>query len=313
MKAVVLERNKMIGRKIARVMSCAGLSVLIAETPEEANAHLHDASVLAADAFDVDLVARALRDHENLKGMLWTAEPMVRIIRLLKEQPRLSNVLARPSFDEGPRHWELLMTSRRLARPDTSAPPLAGYLGWGCTGFKESISESSRISHAVGKVQDFIRRLGAPGRISDMFGELSHELLMNALYAAPADKRGHARFAHDRKAKVSLPANEAATLRMASDGALLCIQVTDPFGRLERRHLVNGLARGLKDGTMDQTGGGAGLGMVLCHNATIVLICDVVAGTSTEVTGFFDLDLNLREFRSQAKSLHFFHAQSGGD
>ncbi|HET6612862.1 MAG TPA: hypothetical protein VFG83_12770 [Kofleriaceae bacterium] len=313
MNAVVLERNKMIGRKIARVMSCAGLSVLIAETPEDALAHLAGSQVLAADAFDIDVVSRGLRDHEHLQGLLWTAEPMVRIIRLLKDQPRLSNVLSRQSFEHAPRHWELLMAARRLVRPDSGAPPLAGYLSWGCTGFKEAITDSAQIAPAVGKVQDFIRRLGAPGRISDMFGELSHELLMNAIYAAPADDHGRARFAHDRKAKVTLSAKEGALLRMASDGALLCIQVTDPFGRLERRHVVGGLARGLKDGTMDHTGGGAGLGMVLCHNATTVLICDVVTGTRTEVTGFFDLDLNLREFRSKAKSLHFFHAKSGGE
>jgi len=35
---------------------------------------------------------------------------------------------------------------------------------------------------------------------------------------------------------------------------------------------------------------------------------DVVAGKHTEVTGVFELDLNLREFRTQAKSLHFFQA-----
>jgi hypothetical protein len=38
------------------------------------------------------------------------------------------------------------------------------------------------------------------------------------------------------------------------------------------------------------------------------LIYDVVPGQKTEVTGLFDLDLNLREFRTQAKSLHFFTA-----
>jgi hypothetical protein len=36
------------------------------------------------------------------------------------------------------------------------------------------------------------------------------------------------------------------------------------------------------------------------------MLFDVSRGQRTEVTGLFDLDLNLREFRTQAKSLHYF-------
>jgi hypothetical protein len=38
------------------------------------------------------------------------------------------------------------------------------------------------------------------------------------------------------------------------------------------------------------------------------MVFDVVRGKRTEVTGIFDLDLNLREFRTQGKSLHYFEA-----
>jgi hypothetical protein len=69
-----------------------------------------------------------------------------------------------------------------------------------------------------------------------------------------------------------------------------------------------GLARGLKGGQMDQSHGGAGLGMTVCHNSTVAMLYDVTRGQKTEVTGIFDLDLNLREFRTQAKSLHYFEA-----
>jgi len=59
---------------------------------------------------------------------------------------------------------------------------------------------------------------------------------------------------------------------------------------------------------MDTSHGGAGLGMMVCHNSTAAMFFDVAAGKHTEVTGVFELDLNLREFRTQAKSLHFFSA-----
>jgi hypothetical protein len=57
---------------------------------------------------------------------------------------------------------------------------------------------------------------------------------------------------------------------------------------------------------MDQSQGGAGLGMTVCHNASSAMIFDVVRGQHTEVTALFELDMNLREFRTQARSLHFW-------
>ena len=77
--------------------------------------------------------------------------------------------------------------------------------------------------------------------------------------------------------------------------------VTDSKGRF-----VDGLTRGLARGEMDQSHGGAGLGMMICHNASSAMIFDVARGRHTEVTAMFELDLNLREFRTQARSLHFW-------
>ena len=51
---------------------------------------------------------------------------------------------------------------------------------------------------------------------------------------------------------------------------------------------------------------GAGLGMVVCHNCTVAMFFDVARNRRTEVTGIFDLDLGQRDFRTLAKSLHFF-------
>ena len=99
-------------------------------------------------------------------------------------------------------------------------------------------------------------------------------------------------------------------MRVGCDGVRLHMQVTDPFGRLERAHVFGGLARGFQGGQMDQRQGGAGLGMLVCHNATAGLMYDVIRGKKTEVTGFFDLDLNLRAFRGQGKSLHFFQSSA---
>jgi hypothetical protein len=48
--------------------------------------------------------------------------------------------------------------------------------------------------------------------------------------------------------------------------------------------------------------------MMVCHNNSSAMFFDVVKGRSTEVTALLDLDMNLRELRTQAKSLHFWSA-----
>ena len=48
--------------------------------------------------------------------------------------------------------------------------------------------------------------------------------------------------------------------------------------------------------------------MMVCHNSSSAMFFDVVRGKHTEVTAMFELDMNLRELRTQAKSLHFWSA-----
>jgi len=236
--------------------------------------------------------------------VLWTAEPMKLSLRHLVETSRISHVLGRRDFESPPRAWEVLMVARRFVSAATA--PLAGFLDWGFSHVELDVRSTADRDEAVMRIGEFVAGLGVPRRIVDMFGELGHELLMNAIYDAPVDQAGRAKYAGDRKADVRLLDHERPIVRLACDGSNLVLQVRDPFGRLERRHVVDGLARGLAGGEQDRSHGGAGLGMMVCHNSTSGLFFDVAPGRSTEVTALFELDMNLRELRTQAKSLHFW-------
>lgn len=267
--------------------------------------------MLAADAFDGDLVLDAVRLRPSLRALLWTGEPLKRSLRYLLESPSISNVLGRRDFDSPPRAWELAMVIRRLVDAAGEPPPLAAYMAWGFSSLELAVGTTAGRDEAVARVQEFITALQVPKRIAEMFGELAHELLMNAMYDAPVNAAGEPRFAQDRKADVALASGEQAILRVATDGNQVALQVRDPFGRLERRHVMDGLARGLAGGELDTSHGGAGLGMMVCHNASAAMFFDVIRGQVTEVTATFELDLNLREFRTQAKSLHYFERPPG--
>ena len=313
MHAVILERNKLVGRKVARLFLAVGATAETIEEPAQATPLLDEADVLCADTFDADYVAEQVRSRKKLHGMLWTAEPLKRSLRHLVETTRIDHVFGRRDFESAPRAWEVLMVARRMVERGAhagalvgAAPPLSAFVDWGHSLLELDVRTTGDRDEAVMRIGEAIARLQVPRRIIDMFGELGHELLMNAIYDAPVDASGRPKYAQDRKADVRLSDDERPTVRLACDGSNLVLQVRDPFGRLERRHVFDGLARGLAGGEMDRSHGGAGLGMMVCHNSSSAMFFDVVPAKHTEVTALFELDMNLRELRTQAKSLHFW-------
>jgi hypothetical protein len=303
-QAVVLERNKLVNRRICRVLGCAGFDARGYEEPEKVDAAtLGDPSLIVGDAFDGDLVMRWLRERTQTRAILYTGEPLDRLLGKALEEPRLVALVGRPSFEVPPREDDLLHIARRTLAPDSA--PFEAHLAWGASGFAYTLTDAPERDAAVKEVIAFVGRLGAPKRVGEMLGELAHELVMNALYDAPVDASGAPRFAHDRKAEIKLGTEDAALLRVASDGVRVALEVTDRFGRLERKHVFGGLVRALKSGQMDTAGGGAGLGMMVAYRSTTALFYDVERGRRTRVTGLFDLDLNLREFRLLPKTIHF--------
>jgi hypothetical protein len=304
MHVVILERNKLVGRKVARLFMAAGTSAVTIEEPAALPAVLDGADVLCADSFDGDLVAEQIRARPGVRGVLWTAEPLRRSLRYLVETSTIDHVVGRRDFESPPRAWEIAMLARRLQ--GVPAAPLSAYLDWGFTALDIDVRATSDRDAATGRIHDFVAALGVPRRVAEMFAELGDELLMNAMYDAPVDAAGRPKYAADRKAQIALAAHERPALRIATDGTRLVLQVRDPFGRLERRHVFEALARGLASGEQDRSHGGAGLGMMVCHNASSALFFDVVVNRHTEVTALFELDINLREFRTSAKSLHFW-------
>lgn len=308
MQVVVFERNRQVARRVARQFLVLGVEVAIVEEPAQLAAALPGAQLLCADSFDGDAVLEAVRTHPGLRGLLWTAEPARRSMRFLTESAAISHLCGRRDFESTPRPWELLLVARRLLAREPMAIPREAYLDWGHSSFAATVASTAERDSVVAAVQDKVLALQVPRRVAEMFGELTHELVMNAMYDAPVDAQGRPKYAANRKAELKLEEHERPTVWLGTDGSRLVLQIADRFGRLQRHHVVDGLARGLAGGEMDQSHGGAGLGMMVCHNSAAVLVFDVRRGARTEVTAMFELDLNLREFRTQARSIHYFES-----
>jgi hypothetical protein len=161
--------------------------------------------------------------------------------------------------------------------------------------------------------------LGIPQRQVERITEVTYELLMNAMYDAPVDAQGRPRYAFDRKKAITLAEIEAPVVRLGSDGLLMVVEVTDPFGLLSRKHIVRGLLRGRRAGesvdgeVVDASHGGAGLGLFKVYSSSAALLTEVHHRQLTRVLSVHDLDVTPRELRTLPCSLHLFDVPPSHD
>ena len=308
-RVVLLERNRVLSARIARVLGAADAlgPVAIVDDPRALAPHqLGPARLIACDAHDLDVAIGWLGHAPRARLVVWSGESTVPLIARAARHEALSNLVGWPSFDSMPRAWELLYVARRLL--GEPAPPLRELLPWGAAHTKFRPHTTAELESTVAAVLDLSERAGASPRSALRISEAAHELLMNAMYDAPVDQYGEKRFAFERQRAIELAPEEAPTLRFATDGSKLTVEVVDPFGRLERHTLFAGIARGAAENgaTLDASGGGAGLGLARIFGSGSALFVDVVPGERTSVTLVLDLDVRVREARLVPTSLHWF-------
>lgn len=314
-RVAVLDANRTVAQRVGRVLRAAsGLSEVVVEAdPASLRGSLDDDPLLlACDASDIDIALDwTTRRYRNMSVVAWSNGDMAPLLAAARQNPRLVSILGWPSFASMPRPWELAMATRRIIDTESVSPRLGELFTWGSTVARFRPRTSGERDAAVHEVSSLSERAGASARIAQRVSEVAHEMLMNAMYDAPVDESGYPRYAHDRKQELSLEDHEVPTFRLATDGINIALQVVDPFGRLRRRHVLDGIARGRSAATsegpaIDTSNGGAGLGLYRIYSQSTVMITDVDPGAFTSVTAFFDLDVNPREARTLPVSLHMF-------
>lgn len=313
----VLDRNRTVLSRVTRVVrAAAGLARVAAEAdPATLRGQLAaDTQLLLCESEDLELVLdwTAAR-FPHARVVTWSPGPMAPAIGAARESARLVSVLGWPPFLSMPRPWELALAARACLQLHRSPLRLGELFAGAPVGVKYRPRTSAQRDAVTAELSALAERAGAAGRMIGRIGEACHELLMNAMYDAPVDHYGHARYAHDRRADISLDEHEVPTARLTTDGTLLAVQVSDPFGRLTRAQVLAGLRRGQAaaegagaEHIIDASHGGAGLGLWKIYAAATSTIVEIVAGQSTTVTAVFDLDLGARETRTLPPSLHLF-------
>ena len=208
----------------------------------------------------------------------------------------LTNFIAK---NGGIREEELLITMHKLLTGEFFG--MAQYLTHGTIPVERTIASSCERPEALGALVTFLQACLVSGRFVELARNAADELLMNALFRAPA------------KASINLDAgepegNHPVTFQYACDGRHVSISVSDAYGSLTEERLFGFLGRCFSNDDYqvpdDTTGGG--LGLYVAFRCADQFVVNIAKGSRTEVICLIDIRGHLRDFEGRSKSFHLF-------
>jgi len=219
-------------------------------------------------------------------------------IHALESYTALSHVMT-SALLESPRactHLAALM--ERLA-----VGPEQMLLGAGATGRLALLAAADRRSNRLERMADFFAKHNVSERTIAATLEVAEELVMNALYDAPSEA-GYFTRPRQRVENVELPPELACEISYGLDDQMVFVRVRDHFGSLSQARLVQVLARcNTRTVTLDESRGGAGLGLWRVFAAASAVAISVVPGVLTEIL----VGIAMRNTPACPKQLHAVH------
>jgi len=206
------------------------------------------------------------------------------VVELLRRTAE--HLISDPEGDEA----ELVTTSVKVLTGDLFG--IEKYLAWGARIEDRDIDGYDAKRTALEDIGAFAKEAGARRSLIGRIESVVDELMMNALYDAPAVGRTGA----------------PARLRFGTDGRFLAVSVEDRYGRLARSDIVDHVNRARREkgrprDEAEAEGAGLGLYFIVAHATRI--IANVDEGQRTEMICLFDLRQSGSE-ATGARSLHFF-------
>lgn len=309
-KALCVTRDSTLRRTLKRTLSAAGARVEMRESLDvgdlgKANLILIDrgCQALAQDR----MLLEALRNDGKV---IFLGESLAddNVIDLLRGA-NLDHLIGDASAPSS----ELLVTSVKLLSGDLFG--LEKYLSWGVTVHEHAVSTYAEKRDALGSVAGHARGIGGRRSVVTRIESVADELLMNALYDAPAARDGIGAVTRIQSAGGigSMVADRAALIRFAADGKTFALSVQDEYGELKKDMILDHLARARSEGgrprPQNDPRSGAGLGLYFILSSVTRFIANVDTGSRTEIICLFDLD-RVEENARGAQSLHIFTQDS---
>ncbi|MCP4446095.1 MAG: hypothetical protein GY811_12220 [Myxococcales bacterium] len=226
-------------------------------------------------------------------------------VQLMRQQP-FDNVIDTSDPDES----EIVATSAKLLTGDIFG--LDKYLSWGTETRTGQVHSYEEKRTALEQVTEFASEIGARRKILSRIENVTDELLMNAIYNAPAAAKAGQAGQDNLEFEVGPnqapdPNSKPATITYACDGRYFGVSVVDYYGELRKKGILDNLLRARESGGRPRAGGsGAGLGIFFVLASASRYVANIQQGVKTEVICLFDMRQTGREPHTCAGSLHIF-------
>lgn len=294
-RAICVSRDAGVRQVVSAALAGAGVTV-----------EHHDTMPAETDGATLIVVDKATRERAG-DALRSVAIPVVVVGDDLDDDGLITLMIEAPVShlvgDPGSR--DLGITSEKLVSGDLFG--LEKYLAPGTRVGERAINSEAAKRTAITEVCAWAEGVGARRPIVHRLASVVDELLMNALIDAPRESQPT--LAYTPGGTID-PLQQRVMLRWGSDGTQLAVSVTDGFGALRQRDVIDHVRRARDErGRPNSDDPGAGLGLYLVLANVASLIVNVDPNRRTEVICLFDLVRDgRRAITSHVRSLHVFSA-----
>jgi hypothetical protein len=308
-RTICITSNLALRKVLRRTLSASGSEVEFADGCDD---------VLAREGPSVDLIVVDDAGHrEGLGAFLERVGGTTKVV-LLGDPETFIELLRKEGVDHligrdgDPEEDELVVTSVKLLRGDLFG--VEKYLTWGVPIHAREIASYDEKRAAIREVTELAKEMGCRRQLVARVETVTDELLMNALYDAPASRYGcRPLFQGKGRPGAGPVTDQVAQLRFGCDGRYFAVAVRDSFGELRKGAILDHLERARDMKGLPRVGGeegGGGLGLYFILNSVSRFIANIEPGQATEVICLFDLRGSVRDYFYRAKSLSIFVARA---
>jgi hypothetical protein len=222
-------------------------------------------------------------------------------VTALETYPWLSHVVHTPllSMERGRAHFDTLI-ERAISTHDTCT------IANNAIGRTAMLASASKRASRFDRMREYLQEQNVSERLITTLLDVGEELVMNALYNAPFEAGFFGSAPRSRADDVELPPDRACEISYGVDDSTVFLRVRDTFGALKRSRLVEVLSRCASEGVvLDESRGGAGLGMWRIFTSASAVSITVVPGVVTEITVVIGKKDSRRIARPLAIDLYF--------
>ncbi len=305
-RVIVISNNDWLARQIDGVLSPAFEDIL-SQDSSCLRKGLDDAAIYIVDAMCIepDLKAHLQRLAEAKQVIVVSESDIERIIPLISSVPEVSHFFG--SFNE--KNGSLFLTTVRRCL-DYKTADAVSYLQPSSAISTRRMTRYSEIGEVLSVVRNAAAQTGAFSELGNIVATVTSEMVMNACFDAPIDKStGRPKYAHlPRTTNLTLLDDETVTIKYGFDNESFLVSVTDNFGALDRKTVVDHLERCAARGPnqVRYDGGGAGIGLYMLFRYSSQLDFHICPGEKTEVIALVSLSKRLREYEMSGPCINFF-------